>query len=908
MLSRARLASALILLVLVATGLGCSPSGAPAASPVASTVPPRSTALPAATRMPTLAPVPSPRDIVEAGVASLVAAGSYRFEMDMIVFSKPPYAPYKLLLATEGDFEAPDRMRVTVSVTSTGHATQIDAVFIGEVGYVRNTETGQWEISQEPISPFFPDQFARLEPARLRNLEIAGEETLGGESVFHITGVVASEELLSAYAGMTGILNVDYWIGVGDGLLRGGALRGTLAPVDAEGGTIEVEASFVISDIGQTLSIEEPEVAASPRACTGAAEGFLDYFNEAAGVSLCYPRDWIVDDQIETFGVLAVGPGSAGEQAPVALLLVYPHETLMMAGEPTTDTGSLVPVGISFLSRVLDDISNVGDVVSQSDRRGHVSTAEVVGTLGGDPVSGAVTAIRNDGAVAVVLSFQRDERAHGAVTAAIADSVHVGFPRLAAEAEPSPLGLGEIGGGIWTPRVYQYYRFSAPVDTPVLIVCHLTAAGSGESTPVVRLYGPDRRLAALFRCGSAGSWGIAPHPDGGWIHSRPFGLLAPDVLRFVVEEPGSYIASVGGGAHEPVERPYFLEILDLRHDGPAISAVYQGVLDASPVHEYPVEGVAGRPVIALVRPTGHGAGEANLWLQIVGPAGASVALAGDLFTTGQPTTLYWVPAEDGRVTLRVREAMGRPAEYELTLLEIVRPDEPDQVGRDAAYLATCTEHDVEIEVRENGDLAVQERQTLEFGRDQGRVEYRTLTLSHGDGLRDVEVWEGDRQYIESEGGEEGTYKVLTVGLRATINWYYSASANSQRTFTVRYVVPEGVQGDPVGVHRLAWPAISSEGGYATHRAHVVVRLPAEVQIHEMIAYGAQGEATARSLSPLELVTSEVDFTVVHGVEVGQSLWIVIEYSPEWVTGETAQTVEGQRGLSGEVTLLGAGAG
>ena len=69
-------------------------------------------------------------------------------------------------------------------------------------------------------------------------------------------------------------------------------------------------------------------------------------------------------------------------------------------------------------------------------------------------------------------------------------------------------------------------------------------------------------------------------------------------------------------------------------------------------------------------------------------------------------------------------------------------------------------------------------------------------------------------------------------------------------------------------------------------------------------YGAQGEATARSLSPLELVTSQVESAVVHGVEVGQTLWIVIEYSPEWVTGETAQIVEGQPGLSGEVTRLG----
>jgi hypothetical protein len=68
--------------------------------------------------------------------------------------------------------------------------------------------------------------------------------------------------------------------------------------------------------------------------------------------------------------------------------------------------------------------------------------------------------------------------------------------------------------------------------------------------------------------------------------------------------------------------------------------------------------------------------------------------------------------------------------------------------------------------------------------------------------------------------------------------------------------------------------------YRIRGGQVVVRLPAEVEVHEFIAFGAQRHGSAKCQSLEEMITDEVIFELSHDLSPGAGMDIRVIFGPE----------------------------
>jgi hypothetical protein len=192
----------------------------------------------------------------------------------------------------------------------------------------------------------------------------------------------------------------------------------------------------------------------------------------------------------------------------------------------------------------------------------------------------------------------------------------------------------------------------------------------------------------------------------------------------------------------------------------------------------------------------------------------------------------------------------------------------------------CDEYNVEIDVQDNGDLQVKERQRLTFAEGAIPEGHRALRLDDNKGIEEIEVWEGDQQYIQSESGKAGTYVVVDEEDALVVKWFFAGPPDSSSTFTLRYAIRGAVQQDGEGHDVVAWQAIQPDSGCCVRKGQVVVRLPAEVEVHEFIAFGAQGTGSAKCESIERIITDEVTFELSHDLLPGRAMDIRVVYGPE----------------------------
>ncbi len=131
------------------------------------------------------------------------------------------------------------------------------------------------------------------------------------------------------------------------------------------------------------------------------------------------------------------------------------------------------------------------------------------------------------------------------------------------------------------------------------------------------------------------------------------------------------------------------------------------------------------------------------------------------------------------------------------------------------------QYDVVITLLPNGDLLVEETQTLNFEGEPFTFGFATIPISsagNNDGIRDLTVREGDFLYTEDHSNAPGTYSVSTGNDEVRIDWYFEP-ALGKRTYTFSYVVDGGVivgtaeQGDG---DQIFWKAIPAD-----HPAYVL---------------------------------------------------------------------------------------
>ncbi len=186
-------------------------------------------------------------------------------------------------------------------------------------------------------------------------------------------------------------------------------------------------------------------------------------------------------------------------------------------------------------------------------------------------------------------------------------------------------------------------------------------------------------------------------------------------------------------------------------------------------------------------------------------------------------------------------------------------------------------YNVDITVLQNGDMLVEELQTIVFTSGTFRYGYRTIPMDKADGIQDVEVWEENHQYTQSSTESEYTYTVDRDGNELVVYWYFPPTSRSKLTFSFRYTVKGGVRINPDEGDSVFWKAIPADHSFAINAARVTVRFPAGVEFGDMVAYGTKAQA--------QVEDNTVTFAASEGLPAGQEMEIGVAFAPGLIQAE-----------------------
>ena len=210
--------------------------------------------------------------LAEASAASMRELKSAHIEADITTTARATGEEEgSIEMRVTGDYQSPDRTRLSISLTFRGNDFVADYITIANETYIQVPGT---DISQVSDSWDGLDlrETLRFDPDSMENLVLIGEEELDGEKVYHLKGSLASdaEGLLNSVPGslvmvipIGGVLvGVEFWIGVEDFLVRR-----TIQNIDIElssdmgkGGELSLELDMRLSDYGKSVDIQAPDM------------------------------------------------------------------------------------------------------------------------------------------------------------------------------------------------------------------------------------------------------------------------------------------------------------------------------------------------------------------------------------------------------------------------------------------------------------------------------------------------------------------------------------------------------------------------------------------------------------------------------------------------------------------------
>jgi hypothetical protein len=247
-----------ISMVLVAVFLVSCGAPAPTPTPL-----PTSTPTPVPTPTPTPLP-PSAQAIMTAALDAQQAAESYHFDMDALVSMTGDAVggTMKVPFNFAGDFQAPDRMQGTMKATAQGVTVETGMTMIGTDVWIKDPTTGQWVASPQSAVPFTPQEFTKLDPSVLQNLQFVGEESLDGTPTYHLTTQTSAPLDLGEPLGQIQLdMKAGYWIDSETDLVRKITVGGTVPTTGTVQLTIGLSMTIQFSDYGVPVTIEPPPTA-----------------------------------------------------------------------------------------------------------------------------------------------------------------------------------------------------------------------------------------------------------------------------------------------------------------------------------------------------------------------------------------------------------------------------------------------------------------------------------------------------------------------------------------------------------------------------------------------------------------------------------------------------------------------
>lgn len=196
--------------------------------------------------------------------------------------------------------------------------------------------------------------------------------------------------------------------------------------------------------------------------------------------------------------------------------------------------------------------------------------------------------------------------------------------------------------------------------------------------------------------------------------------------------------------------------------------------------------------------------------------------------------------------------------------------------------------DVEIQVQENGDLLVTERQVLNFSGAPFTFGYRSIPTGrngNNDGVVDFSVREGDIEYRESSSHEPYTFDVSRGGGETEVTWYFPPAIGAN-TYLISYRVQGGVRTEPSG-EQVFWNALPADLGARVENSTITIRLPEGVEAASSTARMG-GVETDR----IETVASDNGRTITYNLLQGRPSGEDVEVGVRFPTGQLAVETPG----------------
>lgn len=163
-----------------------------------------------------------------------------------------------------------------------------------------------------------------------------------------------------------------------------------------------------------------------------------------------------------------------------------------------------------------------------------------------------------------------------------------------------------------------------------------------------------------------------------------------------------------------------------------------------------------------------------------------------------------------------------------------------------ASIYSIPEIRVDVQVLEDGTLQFTEQRTYRFDGSFSWADYR-LPKSGYDEIRNIQVSEQDRNYINENSEDVGTFSVSESKNAFTIKWHYSA-ADTIRTFTLSYELAGALVIGPEYTDFL-WDYLASGREKSTRNFELFINLPGDVSTDQIYAWNR---------SPSEKTSLQID--------------------------------------------------
>jgi hypothetical protein len=159
-----------------------------------------------------------------------------------------------------GDVNSEGNMQATIDVTQGGVPLQLGFVAVGDTHYIQAPPSQKWQsipANKSPVGSLSLSAGTIQILDQITDATYEGTEGKGGAETYHISGMVAAEEVeaIVAMVNTTDSFPTDIWIGVEDSLVYEVDLAGAATPDEDP----DIWRSIILSNLDTFVDIQPPQ-------------------------------------------------------------------------------------------------------------------------------------------------------------------------------------------------------------------------------------------------------------------------------------------------------------------------------------------------------------------------------------------------------------------------------------------------------------------------------------------------------------------------------------------------------------------------------------------------------------------------------------------------------------------------